>query len=134
MLWEVKLLPKPEQLRAPLRQDDLNLQQQEEEELPSKPPALTKWNDLEHYDESKGFCVNPEAEAFYKTSGDILFYPALTEGCEDLRNTFYMQRRRRPIVPAPSSCPMPDKQRSDERLDRLYLFVFAAVGFGIIWG
>ena len=32
-----------------------------------------------------------------------------------------MQRRFRPMVPAPASCPMPDKQRYAEKRDRLFL-------------
>ena len=83
--------------------------------------AKTIWNDMKNDDESKGFSVNPEVVTFYGDSGGVLFYPALAVGSEDLRNTFDMQRRRRPMVPAPTSCPMPDKQRSGERRDRLYL-------------
>ena len=95
--------------------------QQSEGDSSSKPPALTIWNDKKNEDESKGFKVNPEAVTFYGDSGDVLFYPALSVRSEDLRNTFYMQRRRRPMLPAPTSCPMPDKQRSGLRRDRLYL-------------
>ena len=109
MLWKVKVLPKPTRARA---------------KLSSTPPELTKWNDSEHEDESKGFSVNPAADEYcWEKGGDILFYPDPEEsgGSKELRNTFYMQRRRRPMVPAPASCPMPDKQRSGERRDRLYL-------------
>ena len=113
MLWEVKILPKPAHRKTASQQSD--------GDLPLKPPELTTWNDTLLEDESKGFSLNPEAEEFYRDSGHILFYPELSKGAEDLRNTFYMQRRRRPMVPAPASCPMPDKQRSGERRERLYL-------------
>ena len=53
--------------------------------------------------------------------GDVLRYPAGTKSCEELYKTFYMQRRFRPMVPAPASCPMPDKQRYAEKRDRLFL-------------
>lgn len=118
MLWEVRMLPKPASSREKLRQ---RLPDQSIEDLRSKPPQLTIWNDKKNEDEGKGFSVNPEAVTFYGQSGDILFYPDEAGGSEDFRNTFYMQRRYKPLVPAPASCPMPDKQRSAERRDRLYL-------------
>ena len=118
MLWEVKMLPQPAHSRVTLSK---NTSQKSEGDSSSKPPALTIWNDKKNEDESKGFKVNPEAVTFYGDSGDVLFYPVLSVRSEDLRNTFYMQRRRRPMVPAPTSCPMPDKQRSGLRRDRIYL-------------
>ena len=107
MLWEVKMLPKPAHSR--------------DKRIETSPPALTVWNDKKGENEDQGFSLNPKAEKFYGLNGDILFYTRKSGGSADLRNTFYMLRRRRPMVPAPSSCPMPDKQRSGERRDRLYL-------------
>ena len=121
IIWEVKILPKPTHTCAKRGRKSF---QQSQADMPFEPPELTVWNDLEQEDESKGFSVNPEAEEYYKEKGgDILFYPDPKEsgGSEERGITFYMQRRRRPMVPAPASCPMPDKQRSGERRDRLYL-------------
>ena len=118
MLWEVKILPKLAHSRATLGETS---SQQSEGNTSSKAPELTIWNDIVHEDESKGFSAIPKAVELHGDSGDVLFYAELSKGSEDLRNTFYMQRRRRPMVLAPTSCPMPDKQRSGERRDRLYL-------------
>ena len=118
MLWEVKILPKPASAQATIKKTP---PQQGKGDLCLRPPALTEWNDKKQQDESKGFKLNPEAVKFYGRNNDILFYTKEAGGSEKLRNTFYMQRRRRPMVPAPASCPMPDKQRSGERRDRLYL-------------
>ena len=126
MLWEVKILPKPPHSRATLRKTSSQQSEDEDESedegnLSFKPPELTIWNDIVHEDESKGFSLNEKAVKFYGDCRDVLFYPELSKDSEDLRNTFYMQRRHRPMVPAPTSCPMLDKQRSGERRDRLYL-------------
>ena len=97
-----------------------------------KPDAVERnlESEIKEMFKNKGFSIvkekkiqidKSEAERFYKDSCDVLFYPAQAGGSQDLRNTFYMSRRRRPMVPAPTSCPMPDKQRSSERRDRLYL-------------
>ncbi len=80
MLWAVKILPKPAHRKTASQKSD--------GDLPLKPPELTIWNDTLHEDESKGFSLNPEAEEFYGDGGQILFYPELPKGCEDLRNTF----------------------------------------------
>ena len=46
-------------------------------------------------------------------------YPPLT-GDLQLRDKFFMQRRKRPMVPAPSNTPMPGKEKTDEGKARLY--------------
>ena len=90
MLWEVKVLPKPAQSRAKLGHTS---SQPNQGDSSLKPPALTRWNDQKHEDESKGFSVNPLAEEFYRASGDVLFYPGEPKDAQQLRNTFYNRRR-----------------------------------------
>ena len=124
MLWEVKVLPKPATFRASVKSTSDKSGKgtaQEAEDAGEKTPALTVWNDQEHGDESQGYSLNQEAVNFHKGNPDILFYPDNPPAAKELRNTFYMQKRKRPMVPAPTGCPMPDKQRSGERRDRLYL-------------
>ena len=65
------------------------------------------------------FEVNPLAEAYYRQSGDLLFYPVLA-GDVQLRNNWYMKRRKRPILPAPCNTPMPEKYTSHDKRGRLY--------------
>ena len=118
MLWEVKVLPKPALHRAATSKPTAS---EDKENVRLIPPPLTKWNDKKDDVDNEDFSVNPAAEEYYSVKNDILFYPKEAGGGQDLRNTFYMKRRRRPMVPSPTSCPMPDKQRSSERRDRLYL-------------
>ena len=118
MLWEVKILPQPAQTETT---SSKKAHQSNAGDLNLKSPALTRWNDEENEDWSKGFHVNPEAVQFYGNGNYILLYLGFANDAEGLRNTFCMQRRRGPMVPAPTSCPMPDKQRSGSKRDRLYL-------------
>ena len=48
-----------------------------------------------------------------------LLFPKL-EGNVQLREYWYMQRRHRPMVPAPSRSPMPDKQDCKSKKARLF--------------
>ena len=54
-----------------------------------------------------------------KSARTLLFYPNIP-GCVQLRRRWYMARRERPMVPAPSNTPMPDKQENAEAKSRLY--------------
>ena len=58
--------------------------------------------------------VNPLAE-----SRDVVFFPELVDGPQ-LRRHWYMRRRRRPMVPAPSHTPLPDKQPDGEGKAKLF--------------
>ena len=99
MLWEVVQLPRP---------------MKESQEM-GQNPSLSIW---EHKDDDpddplRAFILNPEAVKYYTTSADILFYPC-TSGAMNLRNIWYMRRHRRPIVPAPTTTPMPDNAPTPE--------------------
>ena len=61
------------------------------------------------------FGPNPAAE-----SRDILFFPEGIPGPHNLRSRWYLQRRHRPIVPAPSNTGMPDQQRDAEKKSQLF--------------
>ena len=50
---------------------------------------------------------------------NIVFFPELS-GDVQLRQRWYMQRRRRPIVPAPMNTPVPDKQSTPDAKARLF--------------
>ena len=65
--------------------------------------------------------MKPAAEDFHRKSfrRGVLFYPN-TSVLAELRNTWYMRRRRRQMVPAPMNTPMPDKYLSAEKRGRLY--------------
>ena len=52
-------------------------------------------------------------------SKDLLFYPNIP-GDFQLRSRWYMRRRARPMVPAPSHTPMPDKENNPDGKARLY--------------
>ena len=116
MLWEVCELPKPQLSSAEITADAPSGLRDD-----MKAPPLTRWRSDAQRTDARQFEVNPEAETYYGTKNGILFYPEGAGGLEDLRNTFYMRRRARPMVPAPSSCPMPDRERSADRKARLYL-------------
>ena len=90
----------------------------EVKELP-KPPSgkthgpLSQWVDVHDKDNDE---VEPVPQAETKT---LCFYPNIP-GCVQLRRRWYMTRRERPMVPAPSNTPMPDKQGNAEAKSRLY--------------
>ena len=101
-LWEVDILLEPHRTKSPQKPAETEAGGEE-----SKAPPLTKWDD----EKKENWSVNPEAEEYYQANGgEILFYPFRKWGPTDLRHTYYMKRRERPMVPAPHSCPMPDKQ------------------------
>ena len=91
MLWECLPLPKPGQTYD-MDYPDLSLSIGE--------------ND---------FGPNPDAE-----SEDILFFPKGIPGAHDLRSRWYLHRRHRPIVPAPSNTGMPDQQRDAKKKSQLF--------------
>jgi hypothetical protein len=65
------------------------------------------------------FILDPKAVEYHHASKDILFYPEIP-GDVNLRDHWYMVRRRRPMVPAPSGMPMPDKYKDPEKRAQLY--------------
>lgn len=69
--------------------------------------------------------VNPAAEEYYHEIGTVLFYP---KEAGVLRKTWLMVRRRKPIVPAPSNMPMPDKYASPQKRGKLYSVYMRRVG------
>ena len=52
---------------------------------------------------------------------DVLFFHANIPGPSNLHQRWYLRRRRRPMVPAPSSTPLPENEKDDEGKARLYL-------------
>ena len=94
-LWEVRRLPPPSTGA-------------------SEKPSLTV------LDASDDSCVlNKAAVKYYRHSKDVLFYPE-TPGGVNLRNLWYMVRRKRPMVPSPAQTPMPDKYVDAEQKAKLY--------------
>ena len=83
--------------------------------------ALSKW-------------VNKAAAKFEPDttmeSKDLLFFPDLP-GDIQLRNRWYMTKRTRPMIPAPSKSPMPDRQRTKELKARIFS-VYHACGSAMI--
>ena len=61
------------------------------------------------------FGPNPEAE-----SDDIIFFPDGIPGPAKLRSRWYLQRRRRPMVPAPNRTRLPDQERDPEKKSMLF--------------
>ncbi len=93
MLWECMPLPTPKESRGAL-----------------VPLTLLRPTS----EEPDAYVVNPDAE-----TAELLFFPAENLGAAELRKHWYMRRRRRPMVPAPSGTPMPDKQADQEGKARL---------------
>ena len=117
--WDVLLLPRPvkERSSSDLPEDGTEDTAQQR----ARAPCLSCWKmDESGQPDRTQWQVNPEAVLFYASRGTLLFYPEGAGGSVELRNTFFMQRRTRPIVPAPSSCPMPEKERTSEGKARLY--------------
>ena len=114
MLWEVCTLPIPQ-----LSSTNITANAPSGRREDMKAPPLTRWRVHPQGSDAGIFEVNPEAEIYFGHHSGVLFYPVGAGGLEDLRNTFYMRRRLRPMVPAPSSCPMPDRERSADRRARL---------------
>ena len=105
VLWEVRRLPAPPA-------------GQKEEKIP---PPLTVWLERPNAEENNPghYVLNPEAETYFNDREDMLFYPVL-DGYLQLRNLWYMVRRPRPIVPAPTGTPMPDGRASSEQRGKLF--------------
>ena len=110
MLWEIARLPRPAKKTA--TDVDAN-------DAGTAQPPLTRWKAKSYEGEEPTFEVNPAAETFYRNTGELLFYPVIA-GEVQLRNTWYMKRRKRPMIPAPSNRPMPDRCNSPEKRARLY--------------
>ena len=101
MYWEVLKLPEPKK----------KLNETSEQ-------SLSRWVDVageeDVEDAAPTYEPNPAAE-----TRDVLFYPEIP-GDFQLRDKWYMKKRRVPIVPAPQNTPMPDKQPDDEAKARIY--------------
>ena len=106
MLWDVMRLPTPCLTEDKRRQG---------------PPALTIWEvrpDIENGVLGE-YVLNPVAVQYYARFEDVLFYPD-TPGRLNLRHTWYMQRRKRPMTPAPTGTPMPDGHMDAEKKSKLF--------------
>jgi len=62
-------------------------------------------------------CVEPNPAA---ECDDILFFPAGIPGDVDFRRRWYLRRRHRPMVPAPTNTPMPDQAKHAKKKFLLY--------------
>ena len=81
---------------------------------PSKPPKSTDLSLYVDHDCEEVIVPNVRLE-----SEGLLFY-TLTPGMVQLQDKWYMRRRNRPMVPAPSNSPMPDKQKDADAKARIY--------------
>lgn len=106
MWWEVKPLPKPCVHNIGIREK-------------RAVPELTVWVEKPAEGTTGKFQLNPKAVQHFASSKTILFYPEREEGL-DLRNIWYMQRRKRPIVPAPVITPLPVGHRDPEKAAKLF--------------
>jgi hypothetical protein len=75
--------------------------------------SLSLWDDP---DDKDCFDYSPNTDMENK---ELLFFPQIP-GEVQLRRLWYMKRRRRPMVPAPSNTPMPDKQKNADKKARLF--------------
>ena len=98
-LWEVRRLPPPTSSK--------------------EAPSLTVPDPAAVEGSFDAYFLNEGAVEYYLDSKDILFYPE-TPGAVNLRQIWYMVRRRRPMVPAPAITPMPDKYAEGEKKAQLY--------------
>jgi hypothetical protein len=110
MLWEVKSLPEP-------RKDETG----KEDKV-----ALSKWlPDGSDYvvnacTENKDYESHPDRLLNTLEPPTILFFPDNGDHGPALRNRWYMQRRLRPMVPAPIHTPLPTKKSTRE--EKAWLF------------
>jgi len=108
MLWECVQLPKPCRREDAGGSGSKKKKDSEEDETDSEAKAVSKRTPLtipkKDGKDGDDYDVNPAAE-----SRDVVFFPEVN-GDTFLRKTWYMRRLRRPMVPAPSRSPMPDKQ------------------------
>ena len=107
MLWGFLPLPRP---KASIESD---------------PVPLTRWKTHpKTKEETAEYKPNPAAAyGGEDAEASVLFYDTIP-GEVQLKDRWYMRRRLRPMVPAPSSTPMPDKAKSiveKARLFSLYL-------------
>ena len=116
MLWECVELPKPSAAQAGSAAGAAKRARTTppEEADEKKMVPLTLPRPSAGAGAERDFDINPAAQ-----SDDVLFFPELPEGPQ-LRWQWYMRRRRRPMVPAPSGTPMPDKQADGEGKARLF--------------
>lgn len=107
ILWEVLPLPRS---KAPCESD---------------PVPLTKWKTHpKTKEETADYEPNPAAASDDNDAeASVLFYGTIP-GEMQLKDRWNMHRRMRPMVPAPSSTPMPDKAKSiDEKTRRFSLYM-----------
>ena len=76
---------------------------------PAKGHKLSRWCD----EDETEYEPNPESE-----DCDLLFFPVIP-GEVQLRDLWYMRKRKARMVPAPSNAPMPDKQNNKEAKARV---------------
>ena len=125
MWWECLPLPQPKMNkvsgsdskdavdnRCALRPESCNVEtvnDSSDDEIPLTVPIPAA---VRH--SGRNFDVNPAAE-----SEQVVFFPEL-ESEPQLRWAWYLRRRHRPMVPAPTSTPMPDKAGDREGKARLF--------------
>ena len=126
--WTIRLDSEKRKLevretRKRLRQDTDNKPLQNFEDIygfRGKDPAvflLSPWEFLMHWEcVPYGFLGTVLAEE----EGRFLMFPTLSEGTLQLNKYWYMRRRMVPMVPSPSSTPMPDSKQDVEDKAKLY--------------
>ena len=77
--------------------------------LPPPPSPLSCKVDNDDYE------PNPDSE-----SDDVIFFPEGIPGEMNLRNRWYLSRRARPMIPAPSGTPLPDQAKNASKKFLLY--------------
>ena len=98
MHWEVVPLPRPTEPTS-------------DNPVPMSRPKKKDPSDYE---------LNPEARQAVPSIQDRVIFFEEVKGNAQLRDRWYMRRRLRPMIPAPSSTPMPDKARCRERKAKLF--------------
>ena len=109
MHWEVMPLPKPKQTST---KADTAISRWQQKKPPKKRNSADEASD--------DYEPNPMCRLATKdVSAAIVFFEAIP-GEAQLRNRWHMRRRLRPMVPAPNSTPMPDKQQDKDLKARLF--------------
>ena len=98
MYWEILPLPRPT------------------EATQECPVPLSRWTGKDKTTYELNPAVLPAEPSL---DDDIIFFGEIP-GDVELRNRWYLRRRLRMMVPAPSGTPLPDKERCPERKARLF--------------
>ena len=111
MLWECTPLPKPEEKAESSGSRNINAGERYVARGRNSKgvPICTSFPD-------GGYGPNLAAE-----DDDVLFFHEAIPGPAKLHQRWYMRRRRRPMVPAPSNAPLPESMKDAEGKSQLYL-------------